>query len=319
MTVFANGLEISAKAQGCKVIADFPDTCFTPPQTPATPPGVPLPYPDFGQDSDLTSGSGKVKIGGKEISQENSSKYSKCSGDEAGAAPKKGIITSKNTGAVYAHKWSMDVKVEGKGVVRFSDLATSNHASDPGDAPPMGIIGQPGLPYSQQHKCLVGKHQDIVKECGARTPKSEAHHIIPDRVYRANVTGQKNLVQYRVKGAPRYGEGIAVCIPKSKHIAKRGPGGQPQTVHHHLDDALERMGSTRTPPNIAPLGEIRLHALAALQPLVPDPLTMECFQEAVLKVFAQTDPIAGKVGRTSECKLNAGSSELAAMQRQGLG
>jgi hypothetical protein len=166
---------------------------------------------------------------------------------------------------------------------------------------------------------LVGKHEDIVKECGKRTPKSEAHHIIPDRVYRANVTGQKNLVQYRVKDAPRYGQGIAVCIPKSKHIAKRGPGGRPETVHHHLDDALERIGSTRTPPNIAPIGEIRLHALAALQPLVPDPLSMDCFQQAVLKVFAQTDPIAGKMGRTSQGKLNAGSSELAAMQRQGLG
>lgn len=142
MTVFANGLEVSSKAQGCKVIAAFPDTCFTPPQTPATPPGVPIPYPDFGTDSDVTSGSGTVKIGGKEISQENSSKYSKCTGDEAGAAPKKGIITSKNTGAVYAQKWSMDVKVEGKGVVRFSDMATSNHSSNPGDSPPMVIAGK---------------------------------------------------------------------------------------------------------------------------------------------------------------------------------
>ena len=128
MTVFANGLEISAKAQGCKDIAAFPDPCFTPPQTPATPPGVPVPYPDFGQDSDLTSGSKKVKIGGKEISLENSSNYSKCSGDEAGCAPNKGLVTSKNTGAVYAQKWSMNVKVEGKGVARFSDIATANHA-----------------------------------------------------------------------------------------------------------------------------------------------------------------------------------------------
>ena len=86
MTVFANCLEISAKAQGCKIIAAFPDTCFTPPQTPATPPGVPIPYPNFGMDSDLTSGTGTVKIGGKEISQENSSYFSKISGDEAGCA-----------------------------------------------------------------------------------------------------------------------------------------------------------------------------------------------------------------------------------------
>ncbi len=73
----------------------------------------------------------------------NASKYSKCTGDEAGAAPKKGVVTSKNTGSVFAQKWSMDVKVEGKGVVRFSDMATSNHACNPGDSPPIVIVGQP--------------------------------------------------------------------------------------------------------------------------------------------------------------------------------
>jgi len=146
MTVFANGREISAEAQGCKVIAAFPDTCFTPPENPATPPGVPVPYPDFGFDSDLTSGSGTVKIGNKPISQENSSYYKRCSGDEAGVAAKKGIITSNNMGKVYAQAWSMDVKVEGKGVARFGDMATSNHRSNPGDTPTMVIIGKPGLP-----------------------------------------------------------------------------------------------------------------------------------------------------------------------------
>jgi uncharacterized Zn-binding protein involved in type VI secretion len=145
MTVFANGREISAKAQGCKVIAAFPDVCFTPPQTPATPPGVPIPYPNFGLDTDLTSGSSTVKIGGKTISLENKSHYSKCSGDEAGCAPKKGIITSKNTGKVYAQAWSMDVKVEGKGVARLGDIATTNHGSNTGDDPPMVIVGAPAV------------------------------------------------------------------------------------------------------------------------------------------------------------------------------
>ncbi len=31
MTVFANMMEVSAKAKGCKIIAAFPDVCFTPP------------------------------------------------------------------------------------------------------------------------------------------------------------------------------------------------------------------------------------------------------------------------------------------------
>jgi hypothetical protein len=163
----------------------------------------------------------------------------------------------------------------------------------PPDSAPNVLLGKPGLPYSKQHKCLVGKHKDIVKECAARKPPSQAHHIIPDRVYRANVGKQKNLVQYRVKGAPRYSDGMAVCIPSSSHVPKGG-------VHHHLDDALQRVGRTKTPPNIAPIGEIRVHALVALQKLVPKDLSLDCFQQAVLKVYAQTDPIAGKIGRTSQ-------------------
>ena len=73
MTVFANGLEISCKAQANKVIAAFPYVCFTPPQNPATPPGVPVPYPTFGLDGDTDKGTGTVKIGGKTVKQKNKS------------------------------------------------------------------------------------------------------------------------------------------------------------------------------------------------------------------------------------------------------
>lgn len=160
MTVFANGLEISAKAQGCKLIAAMPDVCMTPPQTPATPPGVPIPYPNFGMDSDLASGSTKVLIGGKMISMENKSKYSKVSGDEAGCAPKKGIITSNNTGPMFAQAWSMNVKVQGKGVVRFGDIATSNHGCNPGQPAPMPLVGQPSAPVTppKPPDCGAGNH-----------------------------------------------------------------------------------------------------------------------------------------------------------------
>jgi uncharacterized Zn-binding protein involved in type VI secretion len=183
MTVFANGMEISAKGQGCKLIAAMPDVCMTPPQTPATPPGVPIPYPNFGLDSDLASGSTTVKISGKPVSMENKSKYSKCSGDEAGCAPKKGIITSKNTGPVYAQAWSSDVKVEGKGVVRFGDIATSNHGCNPGQPAPMVLVGTPGPPdIFKTDTCLVGSYKDTKGDCAERG--GQAHHIIPDEYLR---------------------------------------------------------------------------------------------------------------------------------------
>ena len=84
-----------------KTIAALPDVCFTPPENPATPPGVPVPYPSFGMASDTENGTGTVKIGGKTVNIKNKSDVSKTSGTEAGCAAKKGIITSKNTGRKY--------------------------------------------------------------------------------------------------------------------------------------------------------------------------------------------------------------------------
>ncbi len=140
--VFANMMEISCKASTGKVIAAFPDVCFTPPQTPATPPGVPIPYPNTSLASDTDKGTKKVKIKGKEVGMKNKSEYKKSSGDEAGAAPKKGVVTSKTSGKVYFNSWSMNVKVEGGNVCRMLDTVTANHAgSMPGNTPPWPFIG----------------------------------------------------------------------------------------------------------------------------------------------------------------------------------
>ncbi len=131
--VFANGREISCKAGDGKSIASFPDVCMTPPENPTTPPGVPIPYPNTGMASDTTSGSKKVKISDKEVMLKNKSYFKKSTGDEAGSATKKGVVTSVNRGKVYFNAWSMDVKVEGENVVRHLDLTTHNHASVPGN------------------------------------------------------------------------------------------------------------------------------------------------------------------------------------------
>jgi len=134
--VFANGREISCKAAAGKTICAMPDVCFTPPENPATPPGVPVPYPNTGMASDTTDGSKNVKISNKEVGLKNKSCFKKSTGDEAGSAAKKGVITSTNTGKVFFESWSMDVKIEGQNAVRHLDLTTNNHASTPGDTPP---------------------------------------------------------------------------------------------------------------------------------------------------------------------------------------
>src|SRR5215510_5961968 len=99
-------MEIACKAAAGKAICAFPDVCMTPPQTPATPPGVPIPYPNTGMDTDTSDGSTTVKVGGQEVMLKNKSSFKKSSGDEAGAAPKKGLITSKNMGKVFFNMWS---------------------------------------------------------------------------------------------------------------------------------------------------------------------------------------------------------------------
>lgn len=133
--VYANNMEVSCKAAAGKSICAFPDVCFTPPQTPATPPGVPIPYPNTGMSSDTSSGSTTVKISGQEVMLKNKSYFKKSTGDEAGSAPLKGVVTHKNTGKVYFNAWSMNVMVEGENVVRHLDLTTHNHGSVPGNTP----------------------------------------------------------------------------------------------------------------------------------------------------------------------------------------
>jgi hypothetical protein len=134
--VYANMMEVSCKAAAGKSICAFPDVCMTPPQTPATPPGVPIPYPNSGLASDATDGSSSVKISGQEVMLKNKSYFKKSTGDEAGCAPKKGLMSSKNMGKVYFTMWSMDVKVEGENVVRHLDMTTHNHGSNPNEAIP---------------------------------------------------------------------------------------------------------------------------------------------------------------------------------------
>jgi hypothetical protein len=95
---FANGMEFACIASDGKSVAAMPDVCFTPPQAPPTPPGVPIPYPNTGMASDLTDGSTSVTIGGNPLTLKDKSSFKKTSGDEAGNAGTKGVVSMKNMG-----------------------------------------------------------------------------------------------------------------------------------------------------------------------------------------------------------------------------
>ena len=167
--VFANGREVACKAGAGKTICAFPDVCMTPPQTPATPPGVPIPYPNTGKASDLDKGSKKVKISKKPVGLKNKSYFKTSMGDEAGSAPMKGVVTHKNKGKVYFQAWSMDVKIEGENACRHLDMTTNNHGSMPGDTPPWVFTDGMSPPTPDQGCKAAANSADKADELGPKT------------------------------------------------------------------------------------------------------------------------------------------------------
>lgn len=93
--VFANNMEVACKAADGKSIACFPDVCFTPPQAPPTPLGVPIPYPNTGMAKDTTKGTRTVKITGKEVMLKDKSYFKTSYGDEAGNAPRRALSPAR--------------------------------------------------------------------------------------------------------------------------------------------------------------------------------------------------------------------------------
>jgi hypothetical protein len=97
-----------------------PDVCKTP--SPGGP--VPIPYVNVAMDSDITDGAETVKIEGNPVANV-AAKISTSTGDEAGSAGG-GILSSKIKGTVTWKMGSLDVKAEGKSVVRFLDTGFHN-------------------------------------------------------------------------------------------------------------------------------------------------------------------------------------------------
>jgi hypothetical protein len=175
--VFANFMEVACKAASGKSACSFPDVCFTPPLTPATPPGVPIPYPNTAFSSDTSDGSRTVKVSNQEVMLKNKSYFKQSTGDEAGSAPKKGFVNSKIKGKVYFLSWSMDVKIEGENVVRHLDLTTHNHASTPANASiPWPHIETTKTGAPKQCKGEVEREQKACKEFKKQGKKDVCAH-----------------------------------------------------------------------------------------------------------------------------------------------
>ena len=243
--VFANGLEISGKAVNAKTIAAFPDTCFTPPENPATPPGVPVPYPSFCFASDTEDGTGTVFIGGKTVNIKNKSDLTKTSGTEAGSAAKKGVITSKNTGKEFFNSWSNDVKFDSEPVIRNTDLATNNHASPSGNTPPwvhIASMATAGGGCEKVYADLEGHpHSDKKKKCNYTKTGKESEHTARAAAF-MHTRGSKKCPNWK-----KYDEDAApcICMPAKRMKKKKGEPSKKGMPHYNktkkVDDFLDKL------------------------------------------------------------------------------
>jgi hypothetical protein len=145
--VDANGRSILHKGHGMTHTCAVPDVCKTP--SPGGP--IPIPYINVAMDSNLTDGAESVKIEGNPVANV-SSKISTSVGDEPGTVG--GLISSKFKGTVTWKMGSLDVKAEGKSVVRFLDNALHN-----GNSFNSAFInvGQTGFAYADDftQKCEI--------------------------------------------------------------------------------------------------------------------------------------------------------------------
>jgi hypothetical protein len=220
--VYANGMEVACKAADGKSICAFPDVCFTPPTTPATPPGVPIPYPNTGMASDCTDGSTSVKISGQEVMLKNKSYFKRSTGDEAGCAPKKGVVTSQNMGKVYFNMWSMDVKVEGENVVRHFDITTHNHASVPGNSPTWPYLDN--MSAKQAKKACGPEMTAVETNCPNCDKAGKTDQDCPD-------IGTNKTKNAAFRNDPCVKAKRCMLVPYSR-TAKQGGCCEGQTAHH---------------------------------------------------------------------------------------
>ncbi len=117
--VYANTRSVVHKGDSLTNVCAIPDVCKTP--TPGGP--IPIPYINVAFNRNLTKGTKKVRIAGNPIAIAKS-KLSTSTGDEPGTLG--GIVSGKFKGKMAWGTSSMNVKAEGKGVVRFMDITLHN-------------------------------------------------------------------------------------------------------------------------------------------------------------------------------------------------
>jgi len=223
--VYANGRSVTHKGDGQINTCAVPDVCKTP--SPGGP--VPIPYVNVARDGDLSQGSTSVHIDGNSIALKDSN-LSTSSGDEPGTAGG-GLISSKTKGKLTWASASIDVKIEGKGVVRFMEPTQHN-----GNTSNTAFIqqGQPGIAYGDD---------PLDEETCPRCEQPKSTHKLPGTLESVAmamrlfnklewVRANRSHLQTLKPGKKGYMIGVLFCkgIPKEKgkiFAAKSGSENDP--------------------------------------------------------------------------------------------
>lgn len=201
MTVYANGRSLVYAGDGEIDVSATPDVCKTP--SPGGP--VPVPYVNVARSSDLKNGSKTVEVDGHPVALQDSY-LATSTGDEPGTAG--GLISSKTKGKLTWSSYSLDVRYEGKGAVRFLD--TTQHNGNTGNC--VGFQnGHPEIIWAYGDDPVDGQ------DC-PRCQEAKETHKVPEtsesRALASALVGMLEVVRTRMSHIPtlKKGKGYMVGV-----------------------------------------------------------------------------------------------------------
>lgn len=252
-SVFANGRTIVHAGDGLVFVAAGPDVCKTP--SPGGP--VPIPYPNTARSSDLASGTKKVMLEGKSAAIKGSN-LSTSTGDEAGTAGG-GIFSSKIKGKLTWLAQSMNVKFEGKGVIRFLD--PNMHNGNMGNVP-SSTTGAGGATAGdgEPAKCPVCQkpfagHKDVIPK-----PSKASERAVDDVLTPSKPRTQWTAAQKQHSGSHMVSALVIDCGKgPSTYIAGAGNLRNSLTQSNFATTAVnvlngQPIGAMKTPTGSNPVG-----------------------------------------------------------------
>lgn len=166
--IVVNKLGLTYKSTIGTSMATIPDVCKTP--SPGGP--VPIPYPNFAQQSSLTKGTTTVKAKHGKMIAIKGSRYGRSNGDEAGTAG--GVKSSVNMKGTDWITFSFNVKMDGKNTCRHTDKKFHNNKNTVDLA---GNIDAAPFPpdLKQKIKCAIHEcdNKDYSKKINKNIPKDK--------------------------------------------------------------------------------------------------------------------------------------------------